>query len=309
MAINTWMPVYTRDILASCADMSAAQFGGYMRMLLYAWESGGLPNDMEACCRVAGGLSPTDWQVVRKRLVVLDAGTSDERLSHPRLEAERSRQQQGYDRKVEAIAKARKARSATVVNTDHSIDHSIDHSVVVNAVNKAVNKREPEPEPEPDTLKSISNGRAKSRPPKATKISWTAVGGFANVCDISRAAWKAAFPLIDIDRELAKCHSYAVAKPAYARKRDWNGAIRNWLSNAQENAELSAQAAQASAPKPVFRADAGREMTASEYAEWRQGQMRREYERSKARKRGLSTLGDSINERLGANGSAAGSDG
>ena len=296
MAINKWMPVYTRDILASCADMSATQFGGYMRMLLYAWESGGLPNDMEACCRVAGGLSPTDWQVVRKRLVVLDAGTSEERLSHPRLEAERARQQEGYDKKVEAIAKARKARAAAT-STDDNTDHSIDHSVVVNDVINAVNKRdtEPEPETEADTHKSIK-GRTNSRPPRATKISWTAVGGFANVCEISRASWKAAFPLIDIDRELAKCHAHAVADPMYARRSNWNRTVKAWMAKAQGYAELG-HSTEPAAPKAVFRPDAGRPMTASEYAEWKRNRDREEFLRAKARKRAVTTIGEIFDER------------
>lgn len=285
-----WMPVYTRDILASCADMTCSQFGGYMRLLLYAWDSGGLPNDMEACCRIAGGMTPEDWTACRRRLVVLDGGTSEERLSHPRLEAERSKQQGQYDRKVEAIAKARSAR--LVVNTDDSIDDS----AVINDVNSPVYKREPEPEPEPDSLKRVRR-RANARTPAAARISWTAAGGFANVCEISRAAWQAAFPLIDIDRELAKCHAHAVAKPAYARKRDWNGAIKNWLAIAQENAELAGQAAKASAPKPTFRPDAGRELSASEYEAWKRANMRAEYVRSKERKRGVTKIGDVIDGR------------
>lgn len=283
MPINNWMPVYTRDILASCADMSATQFGAYMRLLLWAWDSGGLPNDMEACCRIAGGLSPSDWAVVRKRLVVLDAGTSEERLSHPRLEREREKQQQGYDRKVAAIAKARAAKQST---DDSPVDRVVDR-VVVNDVNSPVNKTEQEQEPEPEqdrTLKSSSRRRTKARPPTAARISWTAAGGFANVCEISRAAWKAAFPLIDIDKELAKCHAHAVANPLYARRTDWNRTVKAWLSKAQEYAELGhVTAAPLAAPKRrYFRADAHQNLTDEEYARW---------------KSGATSLGDAIRER------------
>jgi hypothetical protein len=286
------MPVYTRDILASCADMTCSQFGGYMRLLLYAWDSSGLPNDMEACCRIAGGMSPEDWAVCRRRLVVLDAGTSEERLSHPRLEAERAKQQGAYDRKVSAVAKARSAKGLPASPVVNLVVNPVNNPVN-NPVVNPVNNLQPEPEPEPDTLKSIRR-RTKIRPPAAAKISWTAAGGFEGVCEISRSAWRAAFPRVDIDRELARCHAHAVSNRGYARKTDWNRALKAWLSRAQEYAEAEPAPA---APRAVFRPDAGREMTAGEYESWKRARMRDEYVRSKERKRGVTSIGDAIDGR------------
>lgn len=301
MGIENWMPLYTADVLAGCADMSPAQFGSYMRLLCYAWQSGGLPNDMEACCRISGGCTPADWAAVRRRLVVLDAGTSDERLSHPRLEAERAKQQGKYDQKVAAIAKARAAK--TVVNPDDSLDHN----PVVNDVNKPVNKTEleleteKEPEPEPDSQKG-----EKRRAPRARRtpiiplppIGWNAADGFTGITDAHLASWKVAYPLVDIERSKAKAHANLLVTTKRYTASGIGRYLKNWLQGDQERAEAYGSAA---VPKKSFRADAGREMTASEYAEWKRAKDRAEYASAKARKRsGFSSLGEVIDERLGS---------
>jgi uncharacterized protein YdaU (DUF1376 family) len=83
------LPLFCDDLIASCVDMSPARFGAYMRLLCYAWTRGGLPNDEAACGRIAGGIDQHDWEAIRSRLILLDAGTPSERLSHQRLELER----------------------------------------------------------------------------------------------------------------------------------------------------------------------------------------------------------------------------
>ena len=313
MACNAWMPLYTRDILAGCVEMSPAQFGAYCRMLFYAWDSGGLPNDMEACCRIAGGLSPADWQVVRRRLMVLDAGTSEERLSHPRLEAERARAAGLHAKRCEAMARARakNAKNGADQSIDQSIDQSSDQSSDQSIDLKIDTQPQSQPQPQPHTKKeSPSEIPAASRKPRRSRtyrIFWCEERGFTGISDGDIARWKAAYPAVDLTVETAKAHSWLVDHPAKARRSNYGQFLGGWFSRCQDRG--GTKGGVATVATKTFRPDAGREMTASEYAEWRQGQMRREYEKSKARKRGLSTLGDSINERLGANGSAAGSDG
>lgn len=84
------LPLFCDDLIASCVDMTPSCFGGYMRILCYAWSRGGVPNNEAACGRIAGGFDAGDWQVIRSRLIVLDEGTATERLSHQRLELERA---------------------------------------------------------------------------------------------------------------------------------------------------------------------------------------------------------------------------
>ena len=83
------LPLFCDDLIASCVDMSPMRFGAYMRILCYAWTRGGVPNDEQACSRIAGGLDHADWVAILSRLCLIDAGTPSERLSHQRLELER----------------------------------------------------------------------------------------------------------------------------------------------------------------------------------------------------------------------------
>lgn len=311
MSINSWMPLYTRDILAGCADMSATQFGAYCRMLFYAWHSDGLPNDMEACCRIAGGLSPADWQVVRRRLVVLDAGTSEERLSHPRLEAERARAAGLHARRCEAMAKARarNPKNGSDQSIDQSIDQSSDQSIdqSIDLKIDTQSQSQSQPHTKKESPSEIPAASRKPRRSRTYRIGWSEESGFTGISDDDIARWKAAYPAVDLTVETAKAHSWLVDHPAKARRSNYGQFLGGWFSRVQDRGGTKGGVSPVATK--TFRPDAGRDMTASEYADWRQGQMRREYEQSKARKRGLTSIGDSINERLGATRPADGSDG
>jgi uncharacterized protein YdaU (DUF1376 family) len=99
-----WMPLYVNDLMLSTAGMTNSCLGAYMRLLCYAW-AGALPNDYELCARIAGGMTVTEWNEIRKRLeVVTDQDTGEERLVHPRMERERQR--------CEGVRAARRAAAA-----------------------------------------------------------------------------------------------------------------------------------------------------------------------------------------------------
>lgn len=294
MGIEVWMPLYTGDILASCADMSPAQFGAYMRLLCYAWHSGGLPNDMEACCRIAGGCTPADWSVVRKRLVVLDEGTSQERLSQVRLEAERATQTAKHKNKVEAMAKARAARLV------HNTDNKDENNPVINTDNSPVIRGESESESESEsdilnTSPSEKLGPTRQKPRRSYRVTWDSGQGFQGVTDADIARWKAAYPGVDLTLETARAHAWLVDNPTKAGKRNWGAFLNRWFSRVQD------KGGSVGGSKPVlrtFRPDAGRELTAEEYADWKRRRDTQEFLAAKARKRsGLTSLGDVIDGR------------
>lgn len=84
------LPLFCDDLIASTVDMTPSSFGAYMRLLCYAWTRGGVPNDEQACGRIAGGFAKGDWKAIRQRFILLDEGKETERLSHQRLELERA---------------------------------------------------------------------------------------------------------------------------------------------------------------------------------------------------------------------------
>ena len=277
MPANKWMPVYAADILASCADMSPSQFGGYMRMLLYCWESGFLPNDMEACCRIAGGLSPADWQVCRRRLVVLDAGTSEERLSHARLERERERANGLHQKRCEAMEQARKRNPKN--GGDQVIDQSSDQAIDQVIDQSSVLKIDTQPQPQPqlpiqenETPDGVStSGSGKRR--RTYRIHWDCENGFRGhtAADITR--WRQAYPGVDLSAEMRVAHAWLCDNPSKAGKRNWAAFLNRWFLRKQERGGSAGVAApQAQAKRRYFRSDAHQSLTDDEYARWQAGQ-------------------------------------
>jgi uncharacterized protein YdaU (DUF1376 family) len=296
-----WMPLYCGDILASCADMSPSQFGTYMRLLCYSWQQGGLPNDMEACCRIAGGCTPADWQAVRRRLVVLDEGTSEERLSHPRLESERAKASQVHSRRCEGLAKARAARANTDDRPVNSTDDSTDNSTDDRPVNYPVIRTQPQPQPQPqpqlqvlrnDTPNGVSTSDSVKRR-RTYRIHWDCERGFVGITEADSLRWAKAYPGVTLTAEIAKAHAYLCDNPAKSGKRNWAAFLNRWFARVQDRGGTQGPAP----PRATYRADAGRDMTASEYRAWQQAKVRSEFLSAKRRKRsGLTHLGELIDE-------------
>lgn len=265
--VETWMPMYVQDILVSTAAMSPAQFGGYVRLLLTAWanhESGGLPNDMEECCRIAGGLSPADWAKVRARFVVADPGTTEERLSHPRLEAEWGKAVGARDAKRRNLEKARAAKAEA--DSIHSSIHSPIHSPIHNPIH-SLPSPSPSPSEEEDDSPTV-NLAATRKPRRSYRLVWDADSGFAGITDADRAAWSKAYPGVNLDGELAKAHVYLRENPSKQGKRNWGSFLARWFARVQDkggSSQAPSKAPSGWATKKYFRARFQANMTDAEY--------------------------------------------
>ena len=274
MAKFCWMPLYTSDLVSSCVDMTPAQFGAYVRLLCYAWDNGGLPNDADACGRIAGGIDQSDWRAVRRRLEVIDAGTDNERLSHPRLEAEREKQSLLHDSRSEAGRRAAQKRWQTQCGRN------------ANALAKPCHP-EPEPEPNSDTEREprephAAHGDATSVPPKrrkrsqpASSVRWTADGGWDGISDADRSEWAVAFPGAVLEQELAKAAAWLKANPSKAGKRNWRAFLVRWLTRCQDKGGTNRDCNRPQQPaadmskRRFYRGDANARLTDAEYAAWK----------------------------------------
>ena len=69
----------------------------------------------------------------------------------------------------------------------------------------------------------------------SARIALAADGAWEGVEASDRRLWRAAYPAIDLDAELAAAAAWAVANPAN-RKSNWNRFVTNWLKKAQDRA-------------------------------------------------------------------------
>ena len=270
MAKFCWMPLYTSDLVSSCVDMTPHQFGAYVRLLCYAWDNHGLPNDASACGRIAGGLDQADWKAIRRRLEVFDAGTDNERLSHPRLEAERQKQADLHDSRSEAGRRAANKRWQTQCERN------------ADALTKPCHL-EPEPEPEPkvdtETEKKpnaahsdASSGPKRTRSKPADAICWNVSAGWFGIQPADRDAWSKAYPATSVDVELARADQWLRANPEKAHRSKWRRFITGWLSRCQDRGGTKgSQVAPEPQQKPrrYYRGDANQRLSDAEYEAWR----------------------------------------
>lgn len=89
------MPLYTDALIADTGDMTAAEFGAYMRLLVAMWRNGGrLVNEPEQLARIAGCYDG-EWNKVAKRVMrpmtIAGGEISQKRLTKTFLEVRERR--------------------------------------------------------------------------------------------------------------------------------------------------------------------------------------------------------------------------
>jgi len=209
-----YMPLFCKDLDSSTRDMTNSQLGAYMRLLVYAWVNKGFPNDYETCSRIAGGIPESDWKVLRRRFVVLDEGTNEERLSHRRLEAVREEYATKYRKKCESARKARQSRQEqkqSVSDSNSEINSEIRTEIKAEVSSEA-----------PLLLTTTSTSVSNS-------LSWNPKAGFVHLDPALRAQWAQALPLIDIQHTIGKAHMHLCSHAELAEKLLKTGDLLPWL--------------------------------------------------------------------------------
>jgi uncharacterized protein YdaU (DUF1376 family) len=245
---TAWMPLYPANFLCDTMSLTASQTGHYATLMAYAWRSGGVPNDFDACRRISREMTPEDWQVIRTFFVVADPRTSEERLVLEWQEDERAKAVTKYNDKVASIERARKAKAERIrsdVNADVSPDVSPDVSVGANAdarpqlqlqtqLQTQLQKQTQDNTTETPRGASVSakaKPRRKRSVPKTKMITWSLEGGFQGITDMHMEAWRGLYPHVDIDAVIQEAHVCLLGNPQKRSRKyffDWLG---HWFKN------------------------------------------------------------------------------
>lgn len=225
MSALPYMPVYVSDMVAATAYMSLEERGAYMTLLMLAWQNGGVPNDKDVCSRMVGGISDPVWATIRKHLVVLDSGTTDERLSHPRLEKVREEFESKYRKKCDAAARARQGRK-----------EKIEADAAVDVPKLSVSGKVSSPSSSPRTrtngktpLVLTSTTASSNSSSLFSGISFDPARGFIGISKEARAELRSSLPSIDLDTALAKAKLHLIAEPERAKQLADEGKLHTWL--------------------------------------------------------------------------------
>lgn len=243
--VQAYMPLYVSDFVVSTQSLTQAQLGAYIRLLCFAWSEGGLPNDYEACSRIAGGIPKEDWAVIRKRLQVFDAGTSEERLSHPRMEKVRVKACKAYEARVAGAAKARSHKWEGSVDdqADDQLDDQAGHQVEAPELGDSLQlkpklKLKPKQKQNPstgcaETPGGVSAAKRRKAARRTDPLIWTEESGWEGITDRDREEWAAAYPAVDLTQAIAKCSSHLRANRLKRPVSEFRKYLDTWLRNEQ----------------------------------------------------------------------------
>lgn len=225
MSALPYMPVYVSDMVAATAYMTLEERGGYITLLMLAWQNGGVPNDKDVCSRMVGGISDSAWATIRKHLTVLDSGTTDERLSHPRLEKVREEFESKYRKKCDAAARARQGRKEKT-EADAAVDvPNLLVSGTVSSPNSSPSSRTNSEAPLVLTTTTTSTSSSSL----FSGLSFDPARGFTGLTKSARAELRASLPQIDLDTALAKAKLHLIAEPERAKQLIDEGKLHTWL--------------------------------------------------------------------------------
>lgn len=245
---TAWMPLYPANFLCDTLSLTAAQTGNYATLMAYAWRSGGVPNDYEACRRIAREMTPEDWQVIRTFFVVADPRTSEERLVLEWQEAERSKAITKYNDKVASIEKARKAKAERLrsdANADVSHDVSVDANPDANAdispqlqlqtqLQTQIQIQEQDNTTEATKVASDSDKakpRRKRSRSKSKLVTWSLEEGFQGITDVYLEAWKDLYPHVDIAAVIKEAHVELLGNPGKRHRKNYFTWLGHWFKN------------------------------------------------------------------------------
>ena len=74
----------------------------------------------------------------------------------------------------------------------------------------------------------------ESKPSCSDPLQWSELMGWQGVTDQDRADWSAAYPAVNIDRQIAASSQWLKANPSKAKKKLWRRFLTNWLARQQE---------------------------------------------------------------------------
>ena len=218
-----YMRLWIDDVRGSCVVMSAAQFGAHMRMLMHAWERGGVPADERKLRRIVGEIDWDEMGDVLERWA--DAG--DGTLQHERLERERAKMIEEQQRKARAGrsgGQARGKQNSSRTQADDQAETKHSHTPILPDSHTPTH-------PDAQTPILSSDGDAApskrgKRKPSNDPLRWSEPDGWVGVTDADHEAWGELYPAVDSRYELKRLDRWLRDNPTKAHKSHW----RRWLN-------------------------------------------------------------------------------
>jgi uncharacterized protein YdaU (DUF1376 family) len=222
----TWVKWYMTDYMVSVRKMSWAARGIYMDALALQFHGERLDAGYEAWQDMFPGITEKDYDQIVSHFEM----RKDSKGSHfvnLRLESEMAAV---MDRSQKASANAKRKHSVRSASAQRP--HSETPAIRGEERREEKNREEStnSTNPQDDGCSAPRKARAKPR----DTIGWSLEHGWSGITDRDREDWAVAYPLVNIDQDLAKAHQHLLANPAKQAKRLWRKFLTNWFNRTQE---------------------------------------------------------------------------
>ena len=211
-----YFPLYVGDFTLSTGELTHAEVGAYLRLLMYQWKLKSLPKSLDRlpieCVN--------EWPMIEQYFPVCEDGRRrNQRLEEERLKIATLREKQSQGGKMSAEKAKSLSRSAPKIPPN-------------------IAESESESESEIDSKegsKSVANQKTGTQP-KPYKIRVSEY--FKSIDQEQRKIWAEAYPNVDLDTEFRKAKAWLLSNTNKAKK-DFRRFLNNWLSRAMETTKSS----------------------------------------------------------------------
>jgi len=218
--------LYASDFDMDTATWNNEEVGIYLRLLLYQWVNGGIPNDLEKMSRIVRCSAKKfigKWENVSPKFVQNGGGF----LVNKRMEEVRKEQEEWRNKQIESgrLGGLRTQEKKRLEPSEPSSDPT------------------PKPSSENQALQSSSSSSSLKNKKNITTIAEydeLAKSSIASSLKQNFDMWLRAFPAIDLETESTRALTWLLANPKN-KKTNFTRFLRNWMSRAQEKAPRALQ--------------------------------------------------------------------
>ncbi len=141
-----------------------------------------------------------------------------------------------YARLGKSISRNREMENLESGNPNHEIGTPIPHTKTDTKTN---NNKYSSDQKNEDTISRNDDNSSYSHSSfeQRADIYFSSSGKFENITESDLEQWKAAYPDIDIEREIAKAQQWLLAHPSKAKKKLWRKFLIGWFARANDTAE------------------------------------------------------------------------
>ncbi len=240
------MPLYVGDYLKDTAELTLAEHGAYLRLILFYWNNGGaITNDLSKIYRATGAISPQEQQNIASILKSYFVQNGDT-FFHKRIDEELNK-----TAKIKAVRSKAGRRGGRKSGESRRSKSEANGIANANQTGEQTRTISPSPSPSPSLAQSTS-GNTPYYPPagddeakiiqkdnnhEKPKRNTTSPFPYGEQCPDEWANWAArnsSLTQSGIDEQYAIARDWALAKGE--RKADWLAFWRGWCRRVDRNA-------------------------------------------------------------------------